>query len=803
MIYEARAATIRTWTGLSVTSGNWTTAANWQNNQPPVAGDVLSFPDTGLRRTSNTNNFPAGTAFSTINLFDTGYRLRGNSVTISNYISAGLNSGTNTVDLDLAAAGPGVGITLRSFSSSDLLILNGDINLNNRTLTTEGPADFRIVGVISGTGGIFKNNSGELSLAGLGANTYSGLTLVSSGILRLGRYILRGLAQVGTVAVPGDLTIGSGTGGLIGDIVVLDRDNQIANTSDVIVNGSGSLELSDESDTIGSLRLTGGTVLTGAGILGLNGNVQVNLGTKDSLISGGLDLGTNTFCRFDVVQGAELNIPAQISGDIGTTLIKTNRGELSLSGSNIFNGPVQMDGGTINVLHGAALGTTSGNARLRVGAINVRDVGVFGEELDVQGPAGVLEMDGGSAAWNGSVILNDDLTVNVPTNRTLSITGKISGPAGFNKINDGGLQLKTTYTNTYAGTGWVRDGFLTLDGVFHQVVVSGPLIIGETNDPPGSERVHYIKHHQIGAVPITIHPSGILQPGSFDDVVGSITGAGEIEIAGGSLSVGGDGGSATFSGEISGTGDLQKVGAGIWTLQGSKTWAGLTTVSAGGLVVNGSQPASPVLVGSGAFLGGTGIVGRLTNSAGGLVAPSGFLTCSNVVLNIGSTLNIDLKAIGHDQLNARGTVNLTGALLTGSCGFTPALGQSFTIINNDGADAVTGTFQGLPQGAVFGLGGFAFRINYQGGTGNDVALVRVQAPASNLSSWSVLPNGQFKFGGTGLPNVAYVIQAANNLNPVIPWVPIATNIASPAGLYEFIDTDAAAYPMRFYRAVAP
>ena len=167
----ASAATVRIWSGASGTSGNWSSAANWDNGAP-VPGDVLSFVDTGSRKTSNTNNFPAGRTFSTINVFGTGYRLRGNSVTITNYVTAGNPAGTNIIDLDLIAAGPGVGLTLRSFDSNARLTLNGDINLNARTLTTDGPGDFIITGVISGTGGIFKNNTGDLSLSGLGANTF-------------------------------------------------------------------------------------------------------------------------------------------------------------------------------------------------------------------------------------------------------------------------------------------------------------------------------------------------------------------------------------------------------------------------------------------------------------------------------------------------------------------------------------------------------------------------------------------------------------------------------------------------------
>ena len=53
--------------------------------------------------------------------------------------------------------------------------------------------------------------------------------------------------------------------------------------------------------------------------------------------------------------------------------------------------------------------------------------------------------------------------------------------------------------------------------------------------------------------------------------------------------------------------------------------------------------------------------------------------------------------------------------------FVPFNGK-LTLIDNDGTDPVTGTFAGLPGGTFFGSGGHAFRISYQGGTGNDVVL---------------------------------------------------------------------------------
>ena len=141
---SASAVTIRNWTGASLTSGNWTTAANWQGNVAPAAGDFLAFAPGGARRTSNTNNFPAGTIFFAIDFEDNDYRLRGNAITVTNGITVAQNCGTNVVDLDVIV-GP-TGLALRTFGATDMLIINGDINLGSHTLSTTGPGDIHIGG---------------------------------------------------------------------------------------------------------------------------------------------------------------------------------------------------------------------------------------------------------------------------------------------------------------------------------------------------------------------------------------------------------------------------------------------------------------------------------------------------------------------------------------------------------------------------------------------------------------------------------------------------------------------------------
>src|SRR5205085_9855016 len=86
-------------------------------------------------------------------------------------------------------------------------------------------------------------------------------------------------------------------------------------------------------------------------------------------------------------------------------------------------------------------------------------------------------------------------------------------------------------------------------------------------------------------------------------------------------------------------------------------------------------------------------------------------------------LNGPTAGTQYDQLAINGTVTLGGALNL-ALGFTPTPGAAYTVLDNDGTDAVTGTFAGVPEGGRVTAGGFDFRVSYAGGTGNDVTLYR-------------------------------------------------------------------------------
>jgi hypothetical protein len=123
------------------------------------------------------------------------------------------------------------------------------------------------------------------------------------------------------------------------------------------------------------------------------------------------------------------------------------------------------------------------------------------------------------------------------------------------------------------------------------------------------------------------------------------------------------------------------------------------------------------------ILGNFGATGAVNVTASGAVIDGAVNAGAGLTLTAGSTLVVDLSsATAFDQSSVTGMVTLNGATLQLNSVFTPALGSSFTIIKNDGTDAVVGTFAGLAEGATLTVNGTTYTISYKGGDGNDVTL---------------------------------------------------------------------------------
>jgi hypothetical protein len=213
------------------------------------------------------------------------------------------------------------------------------------------------------------------------------------------------------------------------------------------------------------------------------------------------------------------------------------------------------------------------------------------------------------------------------------------------------------------------------------------------------------------------------------------------------------------TGVMSNSGNLIKNGLGASLIASASNFSGAIFVNGGAFVIDANIPNSPVTVNAtGTFngnefglnniglggLGGTGTVGttNITSgviSAGTITSPTGILNISNGLtfsangIYLNKIGGITAGADGYDQLNVTGAVNLNNARLEvislsslGFGTFRAAVGDTFVIINNDGTDAVNGTFLNAPEGATFGAAlNTAYRITYRGGDGNDVAITRV------------------------------------------------------------------------------
>jgi len=207
----------------------------------------------------------------------------------------------------------------------------------------------------------------------------------------------------------------------------------------------------------------------------------------------------------------------------------------------------------------------------------------------------------------------------------------------------------------------------------------------------------------------------------------------------------------TLSGSLNGSGSFVLSGGGGLNLTGSSTFSGTFSLIGARMNVSGSIANSSLTVNNSAISGnGTipatslldGATMRVGNEPGaGCCADphtTGILSTGNVSLQ-GGALQLDLgnptPGTGHDQINTTGSVTLTNpTLLVSLPSLIPTASQTFVIINNDGTDAIAGTFAGLPEGATFTVGSSQFRISYVGGSGNDVVLTALAATASNLTS---------------------------------------------------------------------
>jgi len=462
----------------------------------------------------------------------------------------------------------------------------------------------------SSGGSLRKLGSGTLTLTA--ANTYTGTTSINAGTL-----------QIGNGSTAGSLASSSAITGSSGSLLVFNRtDNYGGNFANPISGGVG-LTLSTGTLTLTATNTYTGTTTINAGarLVSGTGGAAGSLATT-AIVNNG-DLIYNL-----VSDGATtVSLPAGINGS----------GNLSVSGGRIqFNGNITQGGSQTytqtnpwpNSMRMTANTTLTGSA--------ITMSGLLGQDLN---NSYVMSLD--TSATNGPI----DLTLTIgqagryygvnafTVNSGTGMLSMIGNPASWS-VNTttltGKLNIASSLSPSAANSGSTTA--LNLNATAASSV-SGNMTFGANTTNTWSV-----------SSGVTMAVSGILSGSGASFVKngsglltlsGSNTYTGTTTISGGTLSVGNGGTSGAlagnvvnnaalifnrsndliYAGAVSGSGGLEKLGAGKLTLTGSSGYTGATTVTAGVLAVNG-QISSAVTVATGAMVGGSGMISGALSGAG-------------------------------------------------------------------------------------------------------------------------------------------------------------------------------------------
>lgn len=776
LVPAASEAGTHTWTG-GGGNGLWTTAANWTGGAP-TAGEAapvtLIFPGS-IQATNNIagltvdklvfSGSPVTPTFSTLH-------------------------GSGGASLIFRGAG-GVNLeTISEFNMDNTIAATLPVTMNSSNYFSVSAVYHKvsILSVVSGAGSLTLGGGGDLYLGGTQANTISGKVTAQSGSIFLSK-----TAGLNAVAGAVEARPGASAG-----YIVVENANQIPDASAVTITGGCVLRLYAD-ETLANLSL-GGQVQGFGGTLTLSANPVI---TASSHVSAPLSLGGVTR-TFNVPAGMQLTLVGAIAnGGAASGLTKTGNGTLILGGANTFSGAVTISAGTVQADSDGAFGTTAGGVTVPGGTtLRLNSVDVGAEALSLTGFLTVS----GTNSWAGAVTLPTETSISITNGTQLTFSGAVGGAGSLSKSGSGTLVFSGTQANTFAGGLGFTAGTVILNKTGVNALV-GPISIG-----PGAAA---LRLQQIGQIADTV-PVGVYAGSTFDlnsnsETIGSLEGNGSVNLLFATLTTGGNNNSTTFSGSMGGIGGAPfiKNGSGTFTLTGTNSLLGTASVNSGALVVNGEMTCHVALA-TGTTLTGSGKVGNVTGTSAHLQpgGTPGKLTTGNLQLNSSagvSTFEIfgTTPGAAHDQIAVTGTVTLNNPTLALTVGTAGGLSNQIVLIANDGADAVTGTFNGLPEGATVNAGLVSYKISYVGGTGNDVVLTQTGIPPRpRITSIAKQPGGAMLLGGTGLVSTVYFVEVSTNLIST-NWTAIDITASSGSGVIGYTDSDAPTHPKRFYRFRQP
>ncbi len=635
-------------------------------------------------------------------------------------VSDGLGPVTVSSTIDSSAGGGNVTLT----ATAGTLAVNGQIKA--------GAGDVALLA----QGAITQANTGAgISAGGLrGESTASGnITLSPTGV---GATDVNTVGTFASIAAAGDVAFRNSAGFDIGTVNL---------TNGIAANGAGaSVTLRANSGAITQSQAISTPTLN---ITTNNGSALSSAVTNSVATLGTISLGTGAFSFSDNAP-AGLAIPAGITANGGIDVANTS-GSITTS---------------------AALAATAGNISLAATS------------------AGATITLGGGVTASGSASLTSDLALDTGANLIQGTAGSVSlasNSAGVN-VGSGGLTAGTTASISAGGSGGISQDLLgtitapggitltTAGGAIGSAVAAMHFASGQTGVIASTQGGDVFLLDTLGPLDVT----SVTTTGGSGAAAGNVTitttaGAltvGTITATGGAGVSGSDGpagGNVTLTSSAAltiGAGGINTSGTDAVVAPGNHDGgaAGSILLTAGGgtptITLNGDLNASGGnRDGGGASFGVNGLVmmtgdvvtvgdraiSGSTATFTGRLSPGGDASAASLTVNgnftfaaTGSlfvTLNGAAPGSGYDQIvvnnrpnAASSTITLAGAAFSGTAPFSysAAPADTLDIFSNNGGNAVSGIFSGLPGGSVTTVDGQRFQVSYVAG-GNDVRLTRL------------------------------------------------------------------------------
>jgi len=562
-------------------------------------------------------------------------------------------------------------VTISTVSANSIAFKTTSYSVNSGTLTMIGaPSTFSVDSGVTATIGSIIAGSVSMVKLGVGTLILSNPANINTANTTAGGWRIEG---GGTLRISADGSLGAPLPDIARNTVTDIQLNQST------IQAGASFEVSQNRRTKIN---TNASTNRGDAIIDVHGNVltwygslQGGAGSLRVISSGGnggmLVLGTDKIASINpfgsvlpagatnliIQDGVVVQTSGQVTPTGGELGSETNNSGAVLAIKLENGGQIRSESGGYTFLRNLILGPGGGS--LDVGAWIQNFLGsVSGPGALTKFGTGTLVIDNPSATWTGgtairsgtlqlgrggsngllpgtlanpsSVVISAGATLKFNRGSNKSFFDIISGAGGIIVANSPTATVRLVSDNIYTGS---------------TTITSGTLMIGQGNPgEPGS------------ILSSLVNNSGALVFNRVEDL--------------------------TYAGAVSGPGMMTKQAAGKQVLTGTHTYTGVTTVSAGTLLVNGVIGTSAVTV-TGGTLGGNGLIqGPVSIQPAGRLAPGtsiGVLTISN---------SLTLSGVTVMELNpAAGTNDLVRGLTV------VTFGGSLTLSNAAGAIATSNAFQ--------------------------------------------------------------------------------------------------------------